>query len=166
MSDWLRPVPIFEGEDEASLKREFAETWAKHPSFTAYDVGAYVFRNLREPHRGSQAAHVWSKELDVLEMVAELKRQGGANAANADKEQVKLELLAIARGTRDPKEAVGAYKLYAEIEGWVGKNETNVNVAVVNRVMKVRDHGDDDQWEDRARRQQAALTADNAATAH
>ena len=54
-----------------------------------------------------------------------------------------------------------ALRLYADIRGYIEKPAaTNVNTTVVNRVMKYKDHGNDEDWEAKARKQQAELIKD------
>lgn len=48
-------------------------------------------------------------------------------------------------------------KLYADIRGFVQKEQTTVNIASDNRVMIVHDSGSDDEWEEALRLQQAQL---------
>jgi hypothetical protein len=50
-------------------------------------------------------------------------------------------------------------KLYAEIRGFIKKTDTNitVNANTDNRVMVVKDLGTDEEWENKASKQQQAL---------
>ena len=60
--------------------------------------------------------------------------------------------------TYDPKDFATLAKLYAEIRGFIKKQETaQVNVQVNNKVMVVKDHGTDEEWESKLVRQQTAL---------
>lgn len=64
-----------------------------------------------------------------------------------------------------------ALKLYSDILGYIEKpSAVNVNNNVTNnRVMVVKDHGSNENWEENMRRQQAELTKEssgNASTKH
>lgn len=167
MTDWVRPVPLFDGEDEAELKARFAELWARYPNQSVYEIGLAVFRDMPEPHRGSQAGHVWSKDLEVLQLRDELSLVGGLDDADLPtKEQVGRELIAMARTARDPKVRLDAYSKYCEVAGYVTKGGPVVNLndnRVVN-VLKVpmRDATaeDDADFDRRFKEQQTRLVAD------
>ena len=63
----------------------------------------------------------------------------------------------------DAKDRIAAYKLYADLRGFIEKPGTTVNNnTLVDRrsVMVVTDHGTDEEWEAKLRAQQAALTHD------
>ena len=158
MSNWFQPVPLFEGEDEAELKREFARLWARHPTFSHLDIGTQLFKDRREPLRGLQAGAVWVRELDVLEMVKEFERNGEAEEDVASKDQITREVLALARNNMvETKDRLAAYRLAAELNGQIEKPGANINVAIANRVMMVTDHGTNDEWEAKAFEQQQRL---------
>lgn len=168
MSDWFRPVVIFDGEDEDALKREFALLWAKYPDRQPAEIGQHLFANLVEPMRGLQAGAVWSRELAVIEQRDYYKLNGG-DLDTSDlptKEQVAREVIAKARTLTDPKESLAAYKLYSEIAGFIEKPGVIVNNND-NRVVNVlrvptRDitPADDEDFRVKFKAQQTKLVAD------
>lgn len=165
MSDWFRPVIIFDDEDEDTLKREFALLWAKYPNNTAAEIGQQLFANRVEPMRGLQAGAVWSRELAVIAMRDDFILNGGDAEASdlPSKEQIGREIIAVARAARDPKDRLAAYRLYGEINGHIEKPGVTVNNndnRIVN-VLKVpvRDAtpADDADFDRRFKLQQTAL---------
>lgn len=68
----------------------------------------------------------------------------------------------------DPEVYVKLMKLYADIMGYIEKPKdgTTVNVNTQNRIMVVKDHGSNDQWEEKLKQQQYDLTHGNAAVKH
>lgn len=168
MTDWFRPVVIFDDEDEVALKRDFALLWAKYPNNTPAEIGMQLFANAVEPMRGLQAGAVWSRELAVIAMRDDFILNGGDEDVTdiPSKEQVQRELIAIARGSRDPKVRLDAYRQFNEMAGHITKAGVNVNVndnRVVN-VLKVpvRDQTaeDDEDFDRRFKVQQLQLVAD------
>jgi hypothetical protein len=59
-----------------------------------------------------------------------------------------------------------ALRLYADIMGFISKPETTINnnILTSNKVMVVRDHGEDNIWEDKLLTQQTRLLDDAAAS--
>lgn len=133
----VEKVIIFEGENEAELKARFVELCARYPERNFFEVGEYVFKDLRDPVlRGQQAGSVWGKDLDILERIAKARRQGGYG--NEDevpaKDQIAIELVALARDEKvEVKDRVTAYFRAAEILGYV---EKNVNKKVEDKTAR------------------------------
>lgn len=126
--DWFKqPVPLFDDEDEISLKREFAALWAQYPTYQPNEIGLQLFANRREPMRGLQAAAVWSRELAVVALRDEFILNGGEEPGETDKSQVSQEVLAIARTTRNPEVRLKAYKLWGELNGEIAKPGVTIN---------------------------------------
>ncbi len=140
---WFPPVPLFEGEDEDALKREFARLWAKYPHRHANEIGQEIFKGAIEPLRGLQAGAVWSRELSVLELRDAFLRDGDGDEdlIETEVEQVLAEVLTKARSTVDPKDAATLYKLWLEGKGAIGKgvtiNNNNDNRTQTVNVLKV-----------------------------
>lgn len=158
-TNWVQPVTFYEGEDPASFKLAFIQYKARHPTVSDFDVATKVFEGTEHSaQRIGQAAYAWGRDLDVLEAVQQLRRGGLDEEPTISKEQLSAEILAIARNDVqiETKERLNAYKLVAEINGFVNKSGPSVALQI-NRVMQVRDHGSDDDWEERAKAQQARL---------
>jgi hypothetical protein len=100
----------------------------------------------------------WVRDLYVLQKQAELLEQFGEDEFLPSKATLARDVFNFARSTKDGKEKIAAYKLYAEVRGMIEKQTAIANVTVNNnRVMVVKDHGTDDDWETAARIQQAKL---------
>lgn len=163
---WQRPVTVYQGEDEAQLRERFARIRAQFPTLNDFEVASECFKGLPDaPARAGAAALAWGRDADILSRVQELRRVGFVDDVEADQATVKQEILAFARNDQvDDKVRLDAYKLYADVAGMIQKGGTNVNVAIVNRVMKVTDHGSDEAWEARVEAQQRGLM--NVTPAH
>lgn len=161
MSGWHQQVSVYEGEDELALREKFARLRAQHRNLTDYEIAAEVFKGLHEATaRAGAASLTWPRDPGILSRVEELRRTGFVEAANEDavKNEIQTELFALARNQElDAKDRLKAYELLLDANGLRQKSQTNVNVAVVNRVMKVTDHGDDAAWEARLANQQREL---------
>ncbi len=77
------------------------------------------------------------------------------------------EALDVSRAAPEHKDKFTGLKLVGELLGYIDKGGVNIqnNNLTVNRVMRIRDHGTDEQWEETVRMKQAKLTG-HAATAN
>lgn len=122
------PVPIFEEEDEQALIGEFVKYSARYPDRNPYEICAHIFRNLRDPFpRCDQAASQWSKDLEILERIANAKRNGGTEAIEADpKKAWQAEVYAIINdpnlGPQEKKARLDGMKLIGESNSWITKS--------------------------------------------
>lgn len=93
------------------------------------------------------------------EVRAEMKRltTGDASDVMPGKNQAALLAWQMAQALPEGKDRVAALKLFAQMTGLIEKGDTNVNVAVVNKVMEVQRFASDEDWEIRAAAQQARL---------
>ena len=76
------------------------------------------------------------------------------------KRQILMEIIERARATDDDKAYASIMKLYAEISGYEAPKRTESSVVNTSRVMVVRDHGNDQDWRERAAKQQENLRAE------
>lgn len=157
----MQPLSFYPGEDESQLKESFVRYKARLPLASDFEVAEKVFEG--RPHsaqRSAQAAILWGKDLDVQSEVVELRRKGDVDEPTISREQLTTEILALARNEHlvPIKERLDAYKLAAHINGFIERSGTQVNVQV-NRVMQIKDHGDNDAWEQQARIQQQRLAS-------
>lgn len=105
----------------------------------------------------------WPQDPEVTEHQAVVLADKGEDAFLPSKAEVVRAIWKKAEGCRDPDTAFKGYKLVADIMGYVEKPGTTVNnnTLVDNRkVMIVKDHGTDEEWEAKLLAQQAALTHD------
>lgn len=154
--------------DETELKTRFAAALLKHPP----TIEGRFAAALSITSDTGQALVMANKWLDDPVVIAEQKRmtqaadEGDLNFIGT-KAEFAREVLEAARNAWDGDVKHKFYKLYAETRGFISKaveNQTNVQVNM-NKVMVVRDMGTDEQWEDKARKQQRALI-DVSASAH
>lgn len=155
----LTPFAIDTPEETLQRKRLFAELLLKNPS-NPFEVALKVLSDTGEALR---AANEWPADLFVIDYQKQLIKKHGDMAFLPN--EVESARLAddMARGkVRATTEQIAALKLYTELRGWTGKAATinNNNVVQVNRVMVVKDHGTDDEWEAKAIRQQARLRSE------
>lgn len=157
---WHRPVIIREDESETELREKFARLRAQFPTLNDFEVASECFKGLPDaPARAGAAAMSWGRDAGILARVEDLRRVGWADDSDIAEDVLCREVLALARQQTgvEVKDRLKAYEIVAEIKGYSKKGQTNVNVAVVNRVMKVTDHGDDTAWEARVEAQQRGL---------
>lgn len=101
----------------------------------------------------------WPTDIEVQAISARLTQKGITSDLLPTKETVLLELWNKAKGA-PLDDFTKAVKMMAEISGWIIKPDNNFNIQnnVVSNVMMVKDHGTNDDWEAKARKQQADLT--------
>lgn len=148
---WAASKPvIFEGEDEVSLKLQFAEMCAKDwdgrksHGYTLFkdDVG---FNG--EPDYGRAMASVkWLEDPFVVREINRLMtEQGGVGVLLPSPDELSKEVLDYARSATDHKDKLGYFKFYAELQGLIAKDgNANVNVLVQN-VIEVPSRITEDQ---------------------
>jgi hypothetical protein len=121
---WTQPVTLLDDEDESVLKGEFIRLMALHPTRTADEIAAYVFRHQRDPGlRSSQAAMVWLKDIDVLERIRHARLNGGIEPSGIHTLEEKLRKLQVLYEdeSQDLKDRLSAMRLHAEMSGQIVK---------------------------------------------
>lgn len=114
----------------------------------------------------------WPQDPDVIE---ECVRIGNSGVTVDEREKLKKEaidiLMKIARDDKKfTEDRIKALKEVGVISGIVQENKTNINVnnntlnVTQNRVMVVKDHGSDEDWELAALQQQERLVNESTAT--
>ena len=109
-----------------------------------------------------RAASEWINDTYVLTKQAELLDSLGEETFIPSRLTLARKVWELAESPgSEKKDRIAAYKLYAEIQGYIEKgvgaivnNNTIVNQ---NRVMVVKDFGDDDSWENKAVEHQTKL---------
>lgn len=166
-TNWAEPVLIYEGEDEAALKRRFVELSVRYPHANPYEIGFKTFEGLYEQvARGAAAGLAWSKDLDICEAIRELGLVGVDMSADLPtKEMVMRELYALARLPIEAKDRIKAYETLANIAGYIEKPGVTVNnnTQVVN-VLRVPTRDitieDDRDFAQKFKEQQLQLVSD------
>ncbi len=159
MSWNAQPPPIFEGEDELQLKLQYAELVARNER-ERFTAGYKIFKGPDNYGRALQVS-AWYEDPFVQDEIARLR----AGEVDDPKSELEAELRQRAR-TADDRDAIGFYKLIADMAGYVQRG-TNINVNQDNRVVNVlrvptRDvtAEDDADFDKRFYIQQNALIAD------
>lgn len=141
--------------DENALKDTYAELLLKTPQDT-YGVAIKVVGN--DIARALKISAEWPIDIYVLNKQAELLAAFGPEAFLPTKAEVARRIYTVGENATDPKDKLAAFKLYAEVRGFIQKADNVNNIQVNNnRVMVLRDFGNDDQWETKAVKQQNKL---------
>lgn len=134
---------MFDTEEDA--KRAFAGAWLRNPT-KPYDAAVSILGFTQWAHIASTQ---WIVDPIVLGEKERLLDEFGAKAFLPTKEEMAHTLLAEAANYRDAEDKARFYKLAADIMGYVEKPAVNVgnttHVQVVG-VLKVKDHGEIDEW--------------------
>ena len=157
---WNAPFPIRDGEDEAAMKLRYAELRVKFPSTPHHELVLTILTGDDNIGRAYQAAFAWDRDFDVLEAIENFKNGGYSSTDKApDKDEFCKEVLAYARTEEDAKAKLEAFKLYANMKGFIEKPGVTVNnnTLTVNKVMKVSVASSDDEWERKVAAQQDRL---------
>lgn len=154
---WLIPAPAPpDPKAEQERKARFAEALLRTPN-NAYAAACVVFGT--DTANALRVSSEWPFDLYVLQRQAELLDEFGADEFLPTKAVVARNIYETGERATDPKDKLAAFKLYAEVRGFMPKGDAaSVNLTVNNnRVMVLRDFGNDDDWERAASKQQSKL---------
>ena len=137
-------------QTEEDYKKAFASEYFKNPS-DPFKIACVLFPD--NTNLALRVANEWPSDSFVLACLDALSDNDMPTEVDlCRKVWNKMEF------TSDAKDFATLAKLYAEIRGFIKKQESaQVNVQVNNKVMVVKDHGTDEQWESKLIRQQTAL---------
>lgn len=113
--------------------------------------------------RALRASAEWVNDMYVLAKQAELLELHGEDFFMPTKLTLARRVFELAESANiDKKDKIKAYELYGNIMGFIAKqtaiaNVTNNNTVVSNRVMVVKDHGTDEDWERKTVEHQSKL---------
>lgn len=141
------------------LKLRFARELLKFPTNPLY-VARIVCPNV--PYQAEYIAQHWPYDTEVQCMMNTLIAEEGVKATLPTKVDVAREVFNLATDTKaEHKDKLKAFELYARMMGYIERPpEVTVNTGgVTNRVMVVKDHGADGEWEKLAIAQQQRLVA-------
>lgn len=143
--------------DETALKDKFAELLLRTPN-DAFNVAVQVFGS--DTMRALQISQEWPLDFYVMQKQADLLAEQGDDAFLPSKAELARRIYTVGDTSTDAKDKLAAYKLYAEVRGFIQKAENVNNIQVNNnRVMVMKDFGTDEQWEVKAAKQQSKLIA-------
>lgn len=147
--------------DDTILKDAFAAALLRQPT-EPFRAALTVFG--ADNIKALEAAQQWVSDIYVLSKQAELLETLGEDAFLPNKATLARRVWEAAESATDKKEKAVLFKLYGEVRGFVDKGgNTNISTNVTlnqNRVMVMRDHGTDDDWERKASDQQMKLVSD------
>jgi len=146
--------------DEAALnelKRRFAGLLLKkrpgdNPFKIALDIGLETGYALRVSSEWVNDPVVLAEQEAIR---ASVESEEDLLPSKADAARLAWEM---ANGEVLFEDRIKALELYGKMRGWIGGKESKVTVNNAPRVMVVKDHGSDADWEARARAQQAGLS--------
>lgn len=146
------------------LKRRFAAEQLRQPG-RDYHIALGL---IPEGHVAAAAVNTWRNDPVVIAERLRLQNDYGERAELPTKETVMLEILALGRETSHMvSDRLKAYALYSELNNYTGRNSgvaPQVNL-FSNKVMLLRDHGSQADWEAGAKAQQANLVKEARADA-
>jgi hypothetical protein len=121
---WNNGPTILEGEDELALRDEFAKLVAKYPNQDPFEIGEYVFRNLKDPGlRGQQAAMFWLKDVEVKELISKYRTGQAGGEAIPTKDQAAMLAWSLANDpAADKKDRIAALNLFGQLNGMIVKS--------------------------------------------
>lgn len=155
--------------------------WAQHPTFDPDAENALkvafagaLLRNPNDPFKAAlqtiggtnsqvalKIAETWPCDPVVMAAQIDLIDRFGEASFLPSKIALSRRIFEIGEDTSNAtKDRLAAYKLYAEVRGFIsaGVNVDNsVTVQDNRRVMIMRDHGTNDEWQDKALTQQQKL---------
>jgi hypothetical protein len=155
----MSEITLFKDEAEArELKLRFAEALLREPD-NAFKAGIDVFG--ADTGRALFAATKWITDDVVIAERSRLLLAKGARSFLPSKEEYAREVWRQATNERAPiEDRTRLLTLYGDVMGFKEAAQKNAGGIIVNnnKVMFVRDFGDDKTWEAKAAAQQHALT--------
>jgi hypothetical protein len=154
--------------DEIELKKKFAYNLLIDPD-NPFQVAKDLLDDPLNPDpningEALRMAALWVKDPIVVAEKEQLVKNNGAKHFLPSKEDYSRELLGHAREAKDYDTKHKFYKLYGESQGLIEKPTTNITANVqniANRVMVVKQVGNDNDWEAKLKAQQEKLISDS-----
>lgn len=148
--------------DETELKKRFAAELLKNPS-EPFIAACAVFGD--DTGKALNASARWPRDPEVVAYMAQAVDVNGEMAYLPSK-------AALARAAWDlsnnekicVEDRLKAMRLYADVRGFIERQGTTINnnVLTSNKVLLVKDHGADADWEQRLLEQQTNLRQSGA----
>jgi hypothetical protein len=143
--------------DEHELKLAFARALLYSPN-AAFNVASALLPD--DAGKALKMAHFWPRDPVVIEEQKRILAEEGEEHFLPTRFQLARKVWDTAENAVYDDDKAKLLKLFAEVLGFIEKpnagSTTNVNIQQ-NRVMIVKDHGSDSDWEKAAQRQQHAL---------
>lgn len=140
---------------EAEEKKQFAELLLRSPD-DPFKAALTLFPE--NTARALRVATEWPNDPEVRTFKKEINNKSDQMEFLPGKAEFCRLIWERMQNAYDAEDFAKIAKLYAETRGFIEKAVpvTNVNVQQ-NRVMIVKDHGDDNAWESKLKEQQRAL---------
>lgn len=153
------PLSHLSEEDLKAAKARFAALLLKTPE-VPFIAAQGVFNNTGQ---AIYAAYHWVRDPEVLAEQGRLLEHAGNGELDFVPTKADAARLAwnIAKNSPFEEDRLKAIKLFSEILGYITKPEpvkVENNVTNNHRVMVVKDHGSDADWEQKLKQQQQKLT--------
>lgn len=158
-----RPKPSDDPRlNDEGLKRRFAAEMLRRPGEpfrVAYELFVDNPNDEYSNMVSTLAARDWAHDPIVIAERQRLQTEIGQAAELPTKETIMLEILDLARTSKTVPDRLKAYAQYSEMQGYTGRNSgAGAGIAMyANKVMLVKDHGTDEQWESGLKAQQQKL---------
>lgn len=153
------PWAHFDAQADQERKADFARALLRDPT-RALAAARTVFGD-NDLGSAIEAARDWPSDPYVKAKQKELLKEFGPDAFLPTKQDLARDVYEITRAEKvSNSEKLAAFRLYADIRGFIEKQAmNNINNTVINqnRVMVLNDHGTDEQWEEKASSSQAKL---------
>jgi len=140
----------FETDENKAL---FAEALLRNPN-NAFKAAKTVF--VRDNAFALYASTHWPTDEFVIAKQKEFLQEGGEAKYLPSKNQVARQIHNVSEEVRDAELELKALRLYCDVRGYIEKPGTVVNNQITS-VMLVKDHGTDNEWEDKILEQQQQL---------
>lgn len=141
------------------LKIAFARLLFLEPG-NPFECGKKIFPD--NTGYACMAAVQWKNDSVVVEEMERLAAETPIENLVATKQEAMQNAWLMANNTSiNPKERVAALRLFAEMAEYMPEKTSVKNVQkneVINRVMMVKDHGEDEEWAEKVSEQQRKLT--------
>lgn len=158
----LAPWAAIQTDKEPALKKAFALELLRNPD-NPYQAALKLFPGFQNSGRAAHVARDWLHDPDVLAEQQKLLDERGDEAFLPTLAETARHVFDLAkRDNISVGESLASYRLYAEMRGFLKKDigtQVNVQNNVVNKVMKVVDHGTDEEWEAKIKAGQMKLIA-------
>jgi hypothetical protein len=151
-------VPTESAEQLLALKEQFAELSLREPD--AFKVALVIYPN--DTGRALRVANEWPNDPQVKtfrQSFVDAEEDGETAFLPSKADAARLAWNIARDADKFTEDRLKALKLYSEIRGFIEKQAVAVtqNNITQNRVLIVRDHGTNDEWEKALRSQQKRL---------
>lgn len=151
-------------DDELDAKkREFARHLIKRPN-DPFKAAAYIYPDKANVGNRLIVAHDWPDDPIVVMEMDRLVWDDDASKVLPTKAQIAFEVYSMGMKSTNEEVKVKAFKLYCDIQAitqagpGININNNNDNKTITqNSVMLIKDHGTNENWEDKLLVQQHKL---------